>query len=377
MSRSTADLGDGSLARWGAALRQLNTIARDPPRAIGSDPPARYVSVSHGHPDHLSLSGLRSLRAQRVLLPDHVRSRTASFLRGQGYDVVVLKDRVRYRVTDRIRILSISDHNQDGILLIDIGGRLIVNLNDASDRGWGGVVRSIVGRYPISYLLRLSGHGDADMINIFDDQGERIPAAAAKRESVGRQIGRMMREFGTSHFVQFSSMHRYQRADSAWAGRHTTTLTDHPIGFEGSANTLLPAFLRVDRFDDRIDPIDPPEQPVTLHDPEEFGDDWSEALDTDDVPTVSACVRSIEHLERHFDLIDVRVGGVDNVIALAGRGFRRWLTFEVPRTSLMVAVEHEILDDLLIGNSMKTTLPGKADLYPYFSPMSRDTRTTV
>jgi hypothetical protein len=344
---------------------QSHDIPEEQSAAISS---ARYAWVSHGHPDHLSLAGLRRLGAERVLLPDHVGGRIASFLRGEGYEVTVLADRVWYRLSDRIRVLSISDYNQDGILLIEVGDRLVIDVNDASDRGWGGFVRSIVRRYPVSYLLRLSGFGDADMINIFDDDGDRIPPTAEKREPVGTQIGRMMREVGATHFVPFSSMHRYQRADSAWAGRYTTTLTDYPIGFDGSANTLLPAFVRVDCAGDRVEPIDPPQRPVTIRDPSEFGDDWSESLETADLTAATAYFRSIEHLERHFDFVNLRVGGTDNVIALAGRGFTRGITFEVPRTSLMLAIEHEIFDDLLIGNFMRTTLHGKAELYPHFTP---------
>jgi hypothetical protein len=44
----------------------------------------------------------------------------------------------------------------------------------------------------------------------------------------------------------------------------------------------------------------------------------------------------------------------------------------VPRTSLMAAIRHEVFDDLLIGNFMKTTLIGKwpgSRLHPYFTPV--------
>ncbi len=54
---------------------------------------------------------------------------------------------------------------------------------------------------------------------------------------------------------------------------------------------------------------------------------------------------------------------------VAGPG--RAITFAVPRTSLMRAVEWEIFDDLLIGNFMETTLHGRwptSGLYPGFTP---------
>ena len=47
---------------------------------------------------------------------------------------------------------------------------------------------------------------------------------------------------------------------------------------------------------------------------------------------------------------------------------RRGITFEAPRNSFMTCIRHEIFDDLLIGNFMKTTLHGVDSLYPDFSP---------
>ena len=73
--------------------------------------------------------------------------------------------------------------------------------------------------------MRLSGYGDADMINIFDEGGERLlPVRAAQRLPVGREVSVMMRDLRATYFIPFSSMHRYQRSDSAWANEHTTGL---------------------------------------------------------------------------------------------------------------------------------------------------------
>lgn len=339
-----------------------------PPQQMEAITSAKYAWVSHGHPDHLSLQGLRRLKFKTLLLPDHVGGRIAAFLRSQGYDVVPLKDRVWYQLSERVRVLCISDYNQDGILLVDINGRLVLDLNDASDRGWGRFVRSVVERFPISYLMRLSGFGDADMMNIFDEDGRQIPPSAAKKDPVGKQIGRMTKEFGVTHFVPFSSMHKYQRRDSVWAAQYTTELQDYAEEFDSPSSTLLPAFVQVECTGEGFGLIDPPERPRTIREPEEFGDDWAEELGVDDVAKVNSYFRSVEHLERHFDFINVRVGGRDNVVSLSKRGFHRGFTFEVPRTSLIVAIENEIFDDLLIGNFMKTTVHGGDGLYPDFTP---------
>jgi hypothetical protein len=64
----------------------------------------------------------------------------------------------------------------------------------------------------------------------------------------------------------------------------------------------------------------------------------------------------------------VRVGAQDHFVDLEGPK-RRGITFEAPRHSLMTAVRHEIFDDLLIGNFVKTVLHGGVrSLYPDFTP---------
>jgi hypothetical protein len=73
----------------------------------------------------------------------------------------------------------------------------------------------------------------------------------------------------------------------------------------------------------------------------------------------------------YLDFNNCRVGGKDNVIQLRNRRFKRGITFEVPRASLVRAVQWEIFDDLLIGNFMRTTLHGRwpsTNLYPDFAP---------
>jgi L-ascorbate metabolism protein UlaG (beta-lactamase superfamily) len=342
-----------------------------PPRQREAIEQCRFVWVSHGHPDHLSSRSLGRLPGKKMLLPDHYGGRIHQSFRAQGYDVQVLKSGRWERLSDRIKVLCISDYNQDGILLIDVNGRLVVNLNDASDNGWGGFVRKTVKQYDASFLLRLSGYGDADMINLFDEQGRRIPPRAAKKLPPGVEISGLMRHFGTKYFIPFSSMHKYQRKDSVWANEYTTELSEHAVGFDPGCGELLPAFIRYDCAKDRFEKIEPPENSLLPRDPGEFGDDWNDPLDQADAERISRYFKAISHLDKHFDFINMRVAGKDNVIELAGKKFNRGITFEAPRHSLMIAVQEEIFDDMLIGNFMKTTLHGsfpQTGLYPDFTP---------
>lgn len=357
-------VGDAYFGSW-------NLSHEIPDELVQSLRHCRFVWVSHGHPDHLSMDSLAQLRGKAILVPDHAGGRIRDALASSGFAVTVLPDRRWVPLSERIKVMSIADYNQDGILLADVGGRLVVNLNDACDRGWRGTVKRVVREYDISFLLRLSGFGDADMMNLFDEEDERLVPKAARRVPVGRSISWSTRQFGTRYFIPFSSMHRYQRADSLWANEHTTDLDDYRQGFESTTTELLPAFVRYDCARDSCEEIAPPPRELRVRQPEEFGDHWADCLDTADRRTASGYFRSISHLESHFDFVNLRVGGEDNVIELAGSRFDRGITFEAPRHSLMKAINGETFDDMLIGNFMRTTLHGTArheGLYPHFTP---------
>jgi hypothetical protein len=333
---------------------------------------AQFVWISHGHPDHLDSTTLRELKGKKLLLPDHVGERISSDLRDQGHDVKVLEDRKWYPLSDRVRILCISDYNQDAILLLEINARLLVNTNDASDHGWARFVRKIAKKYDKSFLLALSGrYGEADMMNFLDEAGNRIPPRENTLQ-LGDRNAMRAEAIGTKAFIPFSSMHRYQRADSVWGNPYRTTLDEYHVGFPDNGIKDFPTYIRYDCTNDTYEKINPPKRPPIVRQPEEFGDFWDETLDPSDVALASEYFRSFEHLSHHMDFINLRVGGKDNMIKVGDRKRHgRGLTFEAPRKSLMTSIKYHFFDDMLIGNFMVTTLHGnwgKLPLYPDFTP---------
>jgi len=359
-------IGSAYFGSW----KLSHEIPREQMDAITS---CKYVWLSHGHPDHMSGESLDRLKGRTILLPDHVGTRIANSLQKEGFNVEILKDRVWTSLSPRIRILCISDYNQDAILLVDVNGALVVDLNDAADRGWRNFVREIINDYKETFLLRLFGYGDSDMINYFDEAGVRIESLAAKKFPVGKSIANAAEAYGVRYVIPFSSMHRYQRADSVWANQYVTPLEAYQVGFTSNRCELLPAFMRYDCLEKTVTEIKPEENPDTTLDSKIFGDDWSETLDEHDFRKIDIYFRSISHIEETFDFINLRVGGKDNRSEFRKRNFQKGITFEVPRNSLMQAIEFEIFDDLLIGNFMKTILEGKwprthTGLYPDFTP---------
>ena len=331
----------------------------------------RYLWYSHGHPDHLSAESLSNLSDKEILLANHVGGRIARDLTNMGFRTRVLPEREWIPLSPRIRVMTLSDYNQDSILLVDINGTLLVDVNDASDRGWGGFVKKIAQGFQRSFLLKLGNYGDADMINLFDDEGKRILPPTARKHPVGKMLSQWANRLGTTHVIPFSSFHTYQREDSLWADQYTTPLSAYPVGFDHPGKQLLPAFVHVDcsSANGPFTELRPPENHRTVRPPGDFGDHWSDPLEPDERRKLVKYFEAKTALHSHFGFIRFVVGGQETTIDMHPRMRDFGLTFAAPRASLMTAVEYKVFDDLLIGNFMKTTLHGGAKLYPHFTPM--------
>ncbi len=337
-----------------------------------------YVWLSHGHPDHVSAESLEPLCSKKFLLPDHAAGRIHNDLRAAGFSVSILKDGEWVRLSDRIKVMCFGDYNQDAVLLIDLNGRLLLNVNDAGDGAWGRTAKKLTRQYPVSFLLKMFGFGDADMINFYEEDGvtSLLPKDVQSRP-LGKAVQRAAERYGVRYVIPFSAFHQHQRTDGAWMNNYIVPLPAFARGFQSKTAELLPAFIVYDCELDRISEINPPERSAPLRAPEEFGDNWSEELGIEEAREVHRYFSSIESLADHVDFLNFKVGGRVTGIRFGTTSGRRGLTFEAPRHSLMTAVRCEVFEDLLISNLMKGILHGdwgrprkslNGRLYPYFTP---------
>src|SRR5262249_3774110 len=201
--------------------------------------------------------------------------------------VTELADRTWVPFTPRLKVYCIPDYAQNAALLVDVNGRLFVNLNDVSYQGDYGLIRRIAARYRTSYLLKLFGYGDADMINFFDEAGRRV-VPQIKGQRVGAQLSSGARALGVNHVIPFSSFHQYHRSDSIWANEFVTPMSAFEQGFDKTSATLVPPFAAIDCDNDEISRIDPrPIVPATLS-PEACGDSWSDPLSAEEAAKIGA-----------------------------------------------------------------------------------------
>lgn len=330
---------------------------------------AKYVWLSHGHPDHLNLPSLERLRHAVLLVPQHRGGRILRDLQAAGFQAREVPTGEWVRLSDRIAILTCPDWNQDAAVLVAVGGRCgVLNLNDGGGLGNRPLLARRLQAFARRFVLRLINYGDGDMMNFFNESEERIEPVWVVKKPLGLVYSALLKRWDGTHTAPFSSHHMYAREDSRWASRYETRLEDHGQGFVSARGEFIPGFFSYDALRDRCE-LTPVERVARVfHDPREFGDDWSECLEAADVVALREYFSRFEHLRRRFEFINVRVGGRDHTIGLGGpKG--RGLTFAAPRASLMTAVRFEIFDDLLLGNFVRTILHGGVrSVYPDFAP---------
>jgi hypothetical protein len=353
--------GDAYFGSWG----QDYEIPKTQLQAIQD---ADFHWFSHGHPDHLNIASLPMLTKGEFLLSDHYGNRIKRDLTAAGHRVRVLPDRKWIPLSKGIRVYSSANQNQDSLLLIDINGRLIINQNDSPEFGESFRVRQMAKHFKEVYMLQLHGWGGADMLNLFDPSGRKLTSIEEKRRPIAPRSQISARLMGARKVIPFSSFHRYQREDSAWANDLIPELEDYRSHAMENWPEILPAFLRVDCETDEITPINPPRSPRIIRKPEDFGDSWSDRLTAEDKVKIHHYFSARKTLRNHFGFIEVSAGGSSVTIDLNLDKRDIGIRFECPRNSLMTCIEHELFDDLLIGNYMRTTLYNVENLYPRFTP---------
>ncbi len=337
---------------------------------------APFVWFSHGHPDHLHLESVCCLtRDVTILIGDHYTSVIRDFLISQGFkNVVVCPDKTWISLSKDVRILCISNMNQDTILVIAAGDTVIINQNDAPLLGEGPFLRKIVRQSKNSYLLALCTN-NADMINFVDKDGMRIATDPhARKKGTVMEIGRRCRSLGVANFCCFSSQHTYVRSDSAWANPFHIDWDDMQMYWPNVPARLIEPYVTVDLSDGCIT-RNHPSQTSDLHGTvsDLCEDDWLERLVATEWSEVTAYFSKLATLRSKVEFIDFVVGGECRRVFEGARcrskkqGRHRGVVFHVPRASLLKTVRGGYFDDLLIGNFMKTHLINM-ELYPDFSP---------
>ncbi len=339
---------------------------------------AEYIWVSHGHPDHLHPDSLALLpKDKKFLLPDHYDPEIRNFIASQGFSVTTMPYRQWHQLSPNIRCLCLDNENQDGMLVVEAGDSLIVNLNDSPLCGEVGFLKKLISQYdrPKTYVASLCAI-DADMINFIDSEGRRTIGGPDDRKlGMVWTTARRIDKLGAGNFVASASQHIYVRADSIWANPYRVTWADVTKHWPRPHIGKVEPFCIVDLDTGKIHRKHPSQESATYQITDGTGDDdWSTHLSEEEWGRVYAFFERYETVREHFDYFEFVVGGerrriwIDPQAKGEPESQLRGIGFHIPRNSLLATVEYGFFDDVLIGNFMKTELRNAA-MYPYFSPL--------
>ncbi len=322
---------------------------------------SKYIFFSHGHPDHLNPDSIHKFKQNKIILGDHVGKRIYDDLSSQGFKVIVLKERVWVKLSENVSVMSISTKIQDTILLIRIKNDIFINLNDAGPSSQR-FIKKTIKNYKRKFLLSISGWGDADMINFFDEKDNFIEPLAAKKHPVGDYLSLIAKSLSANYVIPFSSFHEYQREDSIWANKYVTPMLEYQNGVHHDINFIEPfAFINSEKDND-IKSLPLKKKKMTIKKAIEFNDNWSDVLENNDKKIIMEYFNKFEVLQDKLGFINFIVGKKEFNLKMKGPP-NKGITFELPRNSLVEACKYSIFDDLLIGNFMKTKLHNLSSLY--------------
>jgi len=326
---------------------------------------SKYIFLSHGHPDHIDPESFELFKNKTLIIGDHYGDRIYNDLK-KNYDCIKLKSNTWFEVSNNIRIKSFADWNQDTTLLIEILKKdIILNLNDAKARGWSKTIKDIIKPYKNKFLLKLVNEADADMINFYDHHNSFIMPHTTKN-GIGKIYNQAINSWECNYAIPFSCFHKYIRKDAIKMNEFISPLKSHYQNFNNKFGELLPAFIKWDSSKNDYSKINPSENTNEIKDPEFFGDNWNEELDVVEKNELFSYFNKFDHLKKKFGFIIFKVGKKEYSLKLSNR--KEGVVFEAPRNSLITSIKHNIFDDILIGNFMKTQLINVKSLVPDFSP---------
>lgn len=176
---------------------------------------AKYIYITHSHPDHFHYPTLRKLGRPSTLHPRFPRYEVTEFLSSNGFPIKILEPWRWYNLADEVKIASIPTPIDDSILLLETPTAYIANLNDSVPRlNLLKFIRSemLTADKP---LVMLKSYSPASIATSIYRQGRQIQMKD-KKDYTETAIN-LAEALGAKCFVPFASQAFFKRTDSQWA----------------------------------------------------------------------------------------------------------------------------------------------------------------
>jgi hypothetical protein len=205
---------------------------------------AKYIYVTHSHPDHFHWPTLRQLGPKKILNPRFPRYDVIDFLRAHNYPCDVLEPFRWYAISDNVRICSVPVPIDDSILIIETPKAVIVNINDSVPRNslLLHLRKHLIA--PNKTVIVLRSYSPASVGATTYREGKRIPLKT--KQDFARVAQGMAETVGAKYFIPFASQAFFNRTDSTWANEHKVIYEDLVTYWTSTTVALCKPFVTMD-----------------------------------------------------------------------------------------------------------------------------------
>jgi hypothetical protein len=205
---------------------------------------AKYLYITHSHPDHFHYPTLRKLGKPATLHPSFPRYEITGFLESAGFPVKVLEPWRWYNLSDEVKIASIPTPIDDSIMILETPTAYIANLNDS------------VPRLNLLKFIRNEMFAAGKPVIMLKSYSPASIAVSIYREGVQTQMKnkkdytetavRLAEALGADYFVPFASQAFFNRKDSKWANDFKVTYEDLKRYWNHKTIKLCEPFVDID-----------------------------------------------------------------------------------------------------------------------------------
>lgn len=220
---------------------------------------ARFIYLTHEHPDHLHPPSLRKIAESaatrpEILVPDFLEIKMADYLAAQGWQVRRLPARQWVELQPGVRVMALPIWNNDSILLVDTPGALIANINDAKPTQREMLAIGDLKRRLGKRCVMLRSYSPAGPSNNYFRAGQRL--TSGKRGYL-RAVQNACRRGGADDFIPFASQVVFRRPDTDWANDFKVRYGDLKKAWREKGTRLLAPYSRLDLATGDVSAQDP------------------------------------------------------------------------------------------------------------------------
>ena len=90
--------------------------------------------------------------------------------------------------------------------------------------------------------------------------------------------------------------------------RYTTPIEEHYRNFDNKVGNMLPAFIVWNSISEDFIKINPKKNELSISQPENFGDNWSDDLDKNDKEKIKKYFQQFDQIKSKFGFLSFKIG---------------------------------------------------------------------